>query len=400
MHKSGVTVVEALLLLGVVLVPLVWGILFIYKPWNSQHRKGQAKKPESLEAQLFRLRDQLVDRERQLNAESTRLLQTTQALDRREQQLKEQAAELSYKSQTLDARERQLNDLVRQRVAETVRDLARRPYLAETPAFTQIRTDPNISRLVSALRENMKLSAPFQISSHVQSKSGQEYTVTLSSCTCPDFSTRHHPCKHMYRLAAEVGALLTYNYAPIKSEILTLSQQKEELELVLNDYTAQRRTFERQKEHLDRAEADIQHIINSSQQNYPWLASFFAEYYDLILGKVEDNFRTKHPPAPRAADEVARLRTDTKQLQKQLKLAEYQLSVYESLFPWLEEFKELSPEAAAQAAAVVSSDSNAADEYAALRDWLSPEEYQTLSQAEKFQLALDRYQHRKNKTSW
>ena len=33
------------------------------------------------------------------------------------------------------------------------------------------------------------------------------YTVTLSSCTCNDFSRRHLPCKHIYRLAAELGLI-------------------------------------------------------------------------------------------------------------------------------------------------------------------------------------------------
>lgn len=33
------------------------------------------------------------------------------------------------------------------------------------------------------------------------------YVTTLESCTCPDFSRRHLPCKHMYRLAIELGEL-------------------------------------------------------------------------------------------------------------------------------------------------------------------------------------------------
>ncbi|HBA68979.1 MAG TPA: hypothetical protein DCZ40_06450 [Lachnospiraceae bacterium] len=33
------------------------------------------------------------------------------------------------------------------------------------------------------------------------------YDVTLNSCTCFDFGARNLPCKHMYRLAAELGFL-------------------------------------------------------------------------------------------------------------------------------------------------------------------------------------------------
>lgn len=33
------------------------------------------------------------------------------------------------------------------------------------------------------------------------------YDVTLNSCTCYDFATRKLPCKHIYRLAFELGFL-------------------------------------------------------------------------------------------------------------------------------------------------------------------------------------------------
>lgn len=32
-----------------------------------------------------------------------------------------------------------------------------------------------------------------------------DYVVTLEECTCPDFEKRGKPCKHMYRLAHELG---------------------------------------------------------------------------------------------------------------------------------------------------------------------------------------------------
>lgn len=34
---------------------------------------------------------------------------------------------------------------------------------------------------------------------------GNLYSTSLDSCTCADFSTRHLPCKHIYRLAIECG---------------------------------------------------------------------------------------------------------------------------------------------------------------------------------------------------
>ena len=38
--------------------------------------------------------------------------------------------------------------------------------------------------------------------------SKKNYEATLSNCTCPDFAIRKKPCKHMYRLANELGVFL------------------------------------------------------------------------------------------------------------------------------------------------------------------------------------------------
>lgn len=46
------------------------------------------------------------------------------------------------------------------------------------------------------------------------------YTTTLQECTCMDFARRHKPCKHMYRLAMELGLLddtVEKNKAKIKA---------------------------------------------------------------------------------------------------------------------------------------------------------------------------------------
>lgn len=34
-----------------------------------------------------------------------------------------------------------------------------------------------------------------------------DYEVSLTNCTCMDFSLRHLPCKHIYRLALELGLI-------------------------------------------------------------------------------------------------------------------------------------------------------------------------------------------------
>lgn len=42
---------------------------------------------------------------------------------------------------------------------------------------------------------------------YFRSSDGNEYATTLDSCQCLDFQRRRKPCKHMYRLAMELGYL-------------------------------------------------------------------------------------------------------------------------------------------------------------------------------------------------
>lgn len=41
----------------------------------------------------------------------------------------------------------------------------------------------------------------------IQGSGSTPYEVTLNICTCFDFESRQLPCKHMYRLALELGLL-------------------------------------------------------------------------------------------------------------------------------------------------------------------------------------------------
>lgn len=41
----------------------------------------------------------------------------------------------------------------------------------------------------------------------IQGSGSTPYEITLNACTCFDFESRQLPCKHMYRLALELGLL-------------------------------------------------------------------------------------------------------------------------------------------------------------------------------------------------
>jgi hypothetical protein len=144
---------------------------------------------------------------------------------------------------------------------------------------------------------------------------------------------------------------------------------------------------------LNRRETEIDEIINSTSKKYPWLAKLFAEYQDISDRKIENRLRHKSPPALRAADELSQIRKEKKNITQLFKMYEYQLHVYEYFYPQLEEFKEIPP--IEEMDMRNNSDEETKTEYELISKWLAFEEFSKLPSHEKWQLALDRYKHRK-----
>ena len=297
---------------------------------------------------------------------------------------------LDQQTETLLYKQHHINEQVRQRFSETVVDISQRRYLTNTPAFHSIQSNPDYNKLNSSLTQSMHIIPPFDISSDIESTSGNRYHVTLYSCTCPDYSNRKRPCKHMYRLAVETGALIGFDNSAISQEIASMLSQRATLQ-------AEAEEAKSKIQKLKKQESDIQRILSESSQSYPWLAHVYADYFFLQDKQTEDALRNKQRPALKAADDLKRIRQENRELRAQAKASEYQLHFYESLFPWLVDFRELSPQDAYSAQLSLSSKPE--DEYETLRNWLSPDEYQRLSIQEKYQLALDRYRSRR-KSNW
>lgn len=301
--------------------------------------------------------------------------------------------ELEQHERDLTLRESKINDLVRSRMIDTVRNIARRDYLSQTPAFQAVLSDFDDSRLFSALSQSFKITSPFDISARIAGKSGKVYDVTLHSCTCEDFSFRGQPCKHMSRLAVEVGALIGYDLVPLSNQVSNLLAQRDALQ-------SEQKKLNKLRVSLQAERSDLDSLRAEDCQRYPWLSKLYADYYDAFNGTLETRLRTKRPPAAKAADDVSTLRRETQQILQQSKMNEYQLHFYEALFPWLEEFKELTPQDAYLSQSTLSDDPDAMDEYDnVLKSLLSPDECQQPSACKKYQLALDRYQ-RRPKTNW
>lgn len=172
-----------------------------------------------------------------------------------------------------------------------------------------------------------------------------------------------------------------------------LKAKEDYLELELEKLRISKKQNE---EEYTKQKENLKIIANENSQTYPWLANLYAEYFNIFDRQQVIHLYNKSRPAKKAAETVQQISQEKRELNTKCKLLEHQLAVYESLFPWLLDYKELTPAEAAEYAQISTSSEN---EYSALKNWLSPEEYKNLPSVQKYQLALDRYCTKK-KNKW
>ena len=149
--------------------------------------------------------------------------------------------------------------------------------------------------------------------------------------------------------------------------------------------------FIKQKEELKKIESEALAAA-------PWLAEMFADYRSAVDSNRAYYLDTKKNPAHKAADIIRASMDEKHSAVKELKLLQYQLSVYEAVAPWLEDFKEVNSETIK--ACIQSEPSNdISSDFDTVKRWLSKVEYDSLSTIERYQLALDRYKQSR-KTKW
>lgn len=173
------------------------------------------------------------------------------------------------------------------------------------------------------------------------------------------------------------------------------AQQKlEEAKRISQKTELDKSRIEKEIAQLNAQKKLFQIAVEEKKQCRPDLAKIYADaQYDIdVYAAIK--LQQKKRPALKAAEEVKQIAAEKRSLIQQNKALQYQLDFLESLFPWLEDFKEIPIPDAVE---YVLSTSD--PEYDSVRKWLSPEEYNKLNNADKFQLALDRWKNRK-RSAW
>ncbi len=184
-------------------------------------------------------------------------------------------------------------------------------------------------------------------------------------------------------------AVIVISIAGIMMEDDTESKKKVELSRKEKDLENREAKLTKREKNIQERENEFRLITESETQSYPWIAQQVADYWFTIDSKNATYLRTKSHPAISAAKQVSEIAKEKRALQKQCKMYEYQLNFLREALPWLDDYMTVDPKEAYKIArGQVEGDEENYEKY---KNWLSPQEYATLSTAEKYQRALDRY---------
>ena len=120
------------------------------------------------------------------------------------------------------------------------------------------------------------------------------------------------------------------------------------------DLDCQERFLTEREKQLKENQAMLDSILHAEHADTPYFAKQFADCLYLIDLKAASDLENKARPAFTAAEKVREISSQKRALQEQCKLLEYQLFLYESVFPWLSDFKEISADDLASVANIAA----------------------------------------------
>jgi hypothetical protein len=157
--------------------------------------------------------------------------------------------------------------------------------------------------------------------------------------------------------------------------------------------------LDKYRDQLERQTGELSALMAEKTQGFPWLSQAFADYFHLQALKEADHLQYKKHPAPVAANKVREISRQRRQVEAELRIAKYLLHYYESLFPWLVDFRGEDLDDLIERRLKRGGESEEAQPDDPARAWLTDAEYASLPTSKKYQLALDRYWSKK-KSPW
>ncbi len=154
-------------------------------------------------------------------------------------------------------------------------------------------------------------------------------------------------------------------------------------------------TIERNRavDELEKHKANLNALLSSNLTAMPWLAGMMADYltydFEVEAKKLEWGHNVQRE---KKIASVRAIRADAQKRIEEAKVATYQLEYLRTLYPALDDILETDYKGLNFTGEI--------SEYDPVMEYLSREEWLSLSQIERDQLALDRYIQSHNKSKW
>lgn len=334
----------------------------------------------------------------------------TSSLRQYEQHLISMKDTLDERDKDLSDREAKINETIEFQILNRISRGSKRAssQLLSHRVFSILNSENALQnpKLYSALKKPIHPVSPILVSCRMRGdgSDGKVYDVSLDECSCPDYQNRKEPCKHMFRLAIQYGLLLHCDDEMIRRELESIEYQRAALNEQASAITKESALLSRNKSLFDDKQRRLlseqktwDRIINERSITHPWAARAYSDALYAYDMQVSEMLRTKSTPAVKAADQVAGYAKKLRSLRQLCKEYEYKVCLYENAVPWLKDLSDLSPEELTKISSGTYESND--DEFLTLRNWLTQEEYSSLNDAKKYQIALDRWKTRK-KSNW
>lgn len=204
------------------------------------------------------------------------------------------------------------------------------------------------------------------------------------------------PLKLVYFMAyiVIIGVIL-YLLFNLHKEDNVMKGNKQKMSLLKSNLSNKNELIIKKRKKIENLQKEInftQKLLNSKIRDIPTLAKISSDIKLEKDNRLVDYLIRKQRPAFKAAEILGIINKEKQILKQQAKEYQYKCWLYESLVPYLSELDE--EDSIADIDNILLNQSHQSHDDNA-KNWLTPKEYNNLSDTEKYQLALDRWWSRK-----
>ena len=148
------------------------------------------------------------------------------------------------------------------------------------------------------------------------------------------------------------------------------------------------------KEYCLKVSEENSNLRKDFKKSFKKMGEFISDIKLYVYDIASKYFDTKSHPAHKKAQDIRELKQKTKEYIKEYKLMRYEYDMLFSLFPELENYLEYYSAKKAETIEEVK------ENYDYVQSWISKNEYSSLDENTRNQLALDRYIESRKKSKW